>query len=77
MGAGSGQIAADWFDAMYDDVAAGGVLFTAVGVVTPDPASVGSLLAGANHLQGRVEYLIVENAISSNLRGVKCLWNVI
>ena len=65
MGAGSGQIAAEWFDAMYDDVAAGGVLFTAVGVVTPDPASVASLLAWANQLQDRVEYLVVENAISS------------
>jgi hypothetical protein len=65
MGAGSGQIAVDWFDAMYDDVAAGGVLFTAVGVVTPDPAGVESLLAWANQLQDRVEYLVVENDISS------------
>src|SRR5258707_15187626 len=37
MGAGSGQIACDWFDAMYDDVSATGARFTAVGVVTPDP----------------------------------------
>ena len=64
MGAGSGQIAADWFDSMYEDVAAGGVVFTAVGVITPDPASVESVLAWASRLQDRVEYMIVENAVS-------------
>lgn len=64
MGAGSGQIAADWFDSMYEDVAAGGVVFTAIGVITPDPASVESVLAWASRLQDRVEYMIVENAIS-------------
>jgi MinD-like ATPase involved in chromosome partitioning or flagellar assembly len=65
MGAGAGQIAAEWFEAMYDDVAALGVRFTAIGVVTPDPASVESVLAWANHLQDRVEYVIVENAASA------------
>src|SRR6202167_1265277 len=29
MGAGAGQVAADWFDLMYDDVAAAGVAFNA------------------------------------------------
>lgn len=65
MGAGAGQVAADWFEAMYEDVAALGVSFTAVGVVTPDPASVESVLAWASHLQDRVEYVIVENAASA------------
>ena len=65
MGAGAGQVAADWFDSMYDDVAATGVSFTAVGVVTPDPASVESLLAWANRLQDRVGYVVVENATSA------------
>jgi MinD-like ATPase involved in chromosome partitioning or flagellar assembly len=65
MGAGAGQVAADWFDSMYEDVAATGVRFTAVGVVTPDPASVESVLAWANRLQDRVEYVIVENATSA------------
>lgn len=64
MGAGAGQVAAEWFEAMYDDVAALGVRFTAVGVITPDPASVESVLAWANHLQDRVDYVIVENAAS-------------
>lgn len=65
MGAGAGQVAADWFDAMYDDVAALGVSFTAVGVVTPDPASVESVLAWASRLQDRVQYVVVENATSA------------
>lgn len=65
MGAGAGQVAADWFESMYDDVAAEGVRFTAVGVVTPDPASVESVLAWASHLQDRVDYVIVENATSA------------
>jgi MinD-like ATPase involved in chromosome partitioning or flagellar assembly len=45
MGAGAGQVATDWFESMYDDVAETGVRFTAVGVVTPDPASVEILAA--------------------------------
>jgi hypothetical protein len=62
---GAGQVAADWFDSMYEDVAASGVRFTAVGVATPDPASVESILAWANRLQDRVQYVIVENATSA------------
>ena len=65
MGAGAGQVAAGWFDSMYEDVAATGVRFTAVGIVTPDPASVESVRAWANRLQDRVEYVIVENAASA------------
>ena len=64
MGAGSGQVASDWFDSMYEDVSATGARFTAVGVVTPDPASVESVLAWANRLQERAQYLIVQNATS-------------
>jgi CobQ/CobB/MinD/ParA nucleotide binding domain len=54
MGAGAGQVAADWFDSMHEDVATTGVRFTAVGIVTPDPASVESVLAWASRLQDRV-----------------------
>ena len=61
MGSGAGQVAADWFE----DVSATGVSFTAVGVVTPDPASVESLLSWANRLQDRVDYIVVENATSA------------
>ena len=41
-----------------------GVAFTAVGIVTPDPASVESVLSWANSLQDRVDYLIVKNALT-------------
>jgi hypothetical protein len=62
MGAGSGQVAHEWFDTMYEDVAEQGIGFTAIGIITSDPASVESVLSWANRLQDRVDYLIVENA---------------
>ena len=65
MGAGSGQVALDWFDAMHQDVSSLGVVFTAIAVITPDPASIQSLLAWASRLHHRVRYLVVENASNS------------
>jgi MinD-like ATPase involved in chromosome partitioning or flagellar assembly len=64
MGAGSGQVTHDWFENMYPDIADAGMAFTAIGVVTSDPASVESVLAWAARLQSRVSYLIVENSIT-------------
>lgn len=64
MGASSGQVTYDWFDSMFEDVQALGVSFTAIGIVTPDPASVESVLSWASHLQDRAQYIIVENAIT-------------
>jgi hypothetical protein len=61
MGSGSGRVTHAWFDEMYGPVAQRGIVFTAVGVVTSDPASVESVLAWADRLQRRVSYLIVEN----------------
>ncbi len=61
MGAGSGQVATQWFEDVYEDVAATGIVFTAIGLVTPDSASVESVLSWANRLQRRVAYLVVEN----------------
>lgn len=66
MGAGSGQVTHDWFDKMYPDVAGAGIVFTAIGVVTSDPASVESVLAWAARLQQRTEYLIVENSVAQH-----------
>jgi curved DNA-binding protein CbpA len=66
MGAGAGQVTHDWFEKMYPDVAEAGVVFTAVGVVTSDPASVESVLAWAAALQGRVDYVIVENSLTEH-----------
>ena len=66
MGAGSGQVTHDWFDTMYPDIADAGIQFTAIGVVTSDPASVESVLAWASRLQNRVAYMVVENCITLN-----------
>ncbi len=64
MGAGAGRVTHDWFDSMYPDLAEAGIVFTAIGVVTDDPASVESVLTWAARLQRRVAYLIVENALT-------------
>jgi len=61
MGAGSGQVAHEWFDTMHQSAEEMGIAFTAIGVVTPDPASVESVLSWARELQHKVQYLIVEN----------------
>jgi curved DNA-binding protein CbpA/MinD-like ATPase involved in chromosome partitioning or flagellar assembly len=66
MGAGAGYVTHDWFDKMYPDVAETGVAFTAIGVVTSDPASVESILNWATALQGRVNYVIVENKLTEH-----------
>jgi hypothetical protein len=65
MGAGAGQVAAEWFEAMAKSVCAMGVAFTAIGLVTPDPASVESVCAWADTLQDRVSYLIVKNSLTN------------
>src|ERR1700690_3534559 len=53
MGAGSGQVALNWFETMYPDLADQGILFTAIGVVTSDPPSAESELAWAAPRQDR------------------------
>jgi len=61
MGAGSGRVAHEWFDTMYESAEEMGIAFTAVGIITPDPASVESVLSWAKALQQKVQYVIVEN----------------
>ena len=61
MGAGSGQVAHEWFDTMYEAAEAMGIAFTAIGIVTADPASVESVLSWAKALQHKVQYAIVLN----------------
>src|SRR5580698_2372829 len=68
MGAGAGQVTYEWFDKMYSDVTEAGIAFTAVGVVTADPASVESVLAWASRLGDRTAYLIVENSTTDRPR---------
>jgi hypothetical protein len=65
MGAGAGEVAHQWFDSMHDQAKDSGVAFTAIGLVTPDPASVSSVLTWGNFLENRVDYLIVKNALSN------------
>jgi hypothetical protein len=65
MGAGAGEVAHQWFDSMYVQAAENGVAFTAIGIVTPDPASVSSVLSWARFLQNRVDYLIVLNSLTN------------
>jgi MinD-like ATPase involved in chromosome partitioning or flagellar assembly len=66
MGAGAGQITYEWFNRMYPDVTESGIVFTAIGVVTADPASVESVLAWAAQLQNKVAYLIIENCVAEH-----------
>jgi hypothetical protein len=65
MGAGADEVAQQWFDSMHEQAQENGVVFTAIGIVTPDPASVSSIMAWADFLQDRVSYLIVRNALSN------------
>lgn len=60
LGAGSGKVAGQWFNAMYESVSSV-LTFTAVGLVTSDPASVESVLSWAAQLQNRVSYVVVLN----------------
>jgi MinD-like ATPase involved in chromosome partitioning or flagellar assembly len=64
MGAGAGQVAYRWFDDMYEGAKELGVAFTAIGMVTPDPATVDSVVKWANALQDRTDYLIVKNSVT-------------
>jgi MinD-like ATPase involved in chromosome partitioning or flagellar assembly len=64
MGAGAGQVTYEWFDKMFADVSEASILFTAIGVVTADPASVESVLAWASRLGRRTAYVIVENSVA-------------
>lgn len=64
MGSGSGDATHSWFDVMHEDILSLGIAFTAIGLVTDDPATVRSILSWAMRLQNRVQYLIVENSIS-------------
>jgi len=66
MGGGAGHVTHQWFQFMKDDFAQLGISFTAVGVITPDPASVESLLTWASNLEDHVQYLVVENSNTSN-----------
>jgi hypothetical protein len=54
-------VAHEWFDTMYEAAEEMGIAFTAIGIVTGDPASVESVLTWAKALQHKVQYAIVLN----------------
>jgi len=61
LGSGAGQAAYRWFDMAYEDASALNIRFTAIGVTTNEAGSVQSILKWVEHLQRRVDYLIVLN----------------
>ena len=65
MGAGAGAAAYAWFDDIYEGARELGVAFTAIGLITPDPATTDSVLKWAGALQNRTDYLIVKNSVSN------------
>jgi hypothetical protein len=67
MGAGAGAVANEWFDQMYPDVQEA-VVFTAIGVVTEEAASVASVLSWASWLGARAQYVIVKNSVAPGTR---------
>ncbi len=76
MGAGSGKVASHWFHSMYESVRES-LSFTALSVVTSDPASVESLLSWATQLQDRVSYVVVLNQQEDNQVGFSYWENTI
>ena len=63
LGAGAGQAAYRWFDETFEDAQDLDISFTAIGVTTNDAGAVQSILKWADHLQDRVDYLIVLNEL--------------
>jgi hypothetical protein len=64
-GARSGRLTFNWFDSTFEHLKGLDITFTAVGVVTTDPGSVTSVLEWADHLQKKVQYLIVLNELQT------------
>jgi len=62
MGGGAGQVTSRWFDQMFQQVSEAGIAFTAVAMVTSDPASVESCLHWASMIQTRANFLVVRNS---------------
>lgn len=60
MGAGSGKVSYAWFNELRQ-IIGDDMSFTAIGMVTSDPASVESVLSWAGQLQDGVSYLVVLN----------------
>ncbi|MDB4265118.1 hypothetical protein N9891_00055 [bacterium] len=62
--AGSGEPVFKWFDELYDEASALGLVFTLMAVTTNEAGSVQSTLKWASHLQDRVRYVVVQNELT-------------
>lgn len=63
LGAGAGSATYFWFDQAFADAEELGICFTSIGVTTNEAGAVQSVLKWGDHLQDRVEYLIVLNEL--------------
>ncbi len=66
LAAGSGRDTFQWFDTMFDGLAAAGVGFTAVATITSAASSVETLFTWANALGNRARYLVVKNHLAGD-----------
>lgn len=62
--AGSGEPVFNWFNKLYPEAKSLGIEFTLVAVTTNEAGSVQSTLKWASHLQGEVDYIVVQNELS-------------
>jgi len=62
--AGSGEPVFEWFDELYEEAKAHGLVFTLMAVTTNEAGAVQSTLKWAHHLQDRVRYVVVKNELS-------------
>lgn len=67
LAAGSGRDTFQWFDTMFEGLAAtDGIRFTAVATITSAASSVESLFSWAEALRDRVRYLVVKNHVAGD-----------
>ena len=66
LAAGSGRDTFQWFDTMFDGLAASGIRFTAVATITSASSSVETLFTWGNALQDRARYLVVKNHVAGD-----------
>lgn len=62
--AGSGEPVFAWFKKLYSEARSLGIQFTLVAVTTNEAGSVQSTLKWANHLQDKVDYILLKNELS-------------
>lgn len=66
LAAGSGRDTFQWFETMFDGLAAEGVRFTAIATITSSASSVETLFTWATALRDRVQYVVVKNHVAGD-----------